>query len=39
MNVVIRPPDMPPITAEIQVYLQEIEELNEHRYYEVRGTM
>ena len=39
MNVVIRPPGMSPITAEIQVYLQEIEELNEHRYYEVRGSM
>ena len=38
INVVVRPPDMPPITAEVQVYLQEVEELNEHRYYEVRGS-
>ena len=39
MNVVICPPDMPPITAEIQLYLQEIEELNEHHYYEVQGSV
>ena len=36
INLVFRPPDMQPITAEIQIYLREIEELNEHRYYEVR---
>ena len=39
MNVVICPPDMQPITAEIQLYLQEIEELNEHHYYEVQGSV
>ena len=36
INVVLRPPDMPPLTAEVQIFLLDIEQLNEHRYYEVR---
>ena len=37
INVVLRPPGgMPPITAEIQIYLRSTEELDEHHYYEVR---
>ena len=36
INLVLRPPDMPLITAEVQIYLRGIEELIEHRYYEVR---
>ena len=36
INLVLRPPDMPPITAEVQIYLSKIENLNEHHYYEVR---
>ena len=36
INLVLRPPGMPPITAEVQIYLRDIEQLIEHRYYEVR---
>ena len=36
INLVLRPPDRPPIMAEVQIFLREIEQLNEHRYYEVR---
>ena len=36
LNLILRPPGMPPITAEVQIYLSQIDELNEHRYYEVR---
>ena len=36
VNLVLRPPGMPPITAEVQIYLRDIEQLIEHRYYEVR---
>ena len=39
INLVVCPPDMPPITAEVQIYLREIEELNEHHYYEVREIL
>ena len=39
INVVVCPPDMPPITAEVQIYLREIEEINEHHYYEVREIL
>jgi hypothetical protein len=39
INLVLRPPDMPPITAEVQIYLRDIEQLNEHRYYEVRAVV
>ena len=35
INFVVRPPGMSPITAEVQIYLCGIEELTEHRYYEV----
>jgi hypothetical protein len=35
INLVLRPPGMPPLTAEVQIYLRGIEELIEHRYYEV----
>ena len=36
MNIVLCPPGMPPITAEVQLYLQDIETINEHRYYKAR---
>jgi len=36
INLVLRPPSTPPITVEVQIYLRDIEKLNEHRYYEVR---
>ena len=36
INLVLRPPQMPPITAEVQIYLRNVERLIEHRYYEVR---
>ena len=36
INLVLRPPGRPPITAEVQIYLRDIEQLVEHRYYEVR---
>ena len=35
-NLVLRPPGMPPITAEVQIHLRDIVQLVEHRYYEVR---
>ena len=38
LNLVVCPPGgMPPITAEVQIYLRDIEKLVEHRFYEVRG--
>ena len=38
MNLVLRPPgSMPPITAKVKIYLRNIEQVTEHRYYEVRG--
>ena len=35
MNLVLRPPGQPAITAEVQIYLFKIETMTEHRYYEV----
>ena len=35
INIIVRPPGLPSITAEVQIYLCGIEELIEHRYYEV----
>ena len=39
INLILHPPDMPAITAEVQIYLRGIEDLNEHRYYEVRDNV
>ena len=39
INLVLRPPNMPPITAEVQIYLSQVEELVEHHYYEVHQPL
>ena len=39
LNLILRPPGMPPMTAEVQCYLRSIEQLIEHRYYEVRDQL
>ena len=35
INIVVCPPGLPSITAEVQIYLMNIQQLIEHRYYEV----